>query len=143
MSFHPRIALFAALVFAAPASSQTAAQVADAPSLPGVGTAAPTAPAMTPSTDLLGTSCGEFLAMLSVANPGENPTADRSSQATRAQRDVFMLVVWANGYVAGKTKADLSKVALTRSWIETNTAKMAKSCKANPNQSTYQAAGNL
>lgn len=133
------------LALAAPAVSQTAQQVANAPSLPGVGTApaAPTAPAMTPNADLLGTSCGEFLSMLAVANPGQNPTQDRQSQAIRAQRDVFMLVIWANGYVTGKTRADLSKVALTKDWVTTNTAAMAKTCKANPNLSVYQAAGKL
>ncbi|HPU15485.1 MAG TPA: hypothetical protein PK808_05330 [Polymorphobacter sp.] len=127
------------------ALAQTAAQVADAPTLPGVGTApaAPTAPPMTPNTDLLGTSCGEFVSMLAVANPGNNPTSDRQSQATRAQRDVFMLVVWTHGYVTGKSGADLSKVALTKDWITKNTAALAKVCKANPNLSTYQAAGKL
>ncbi len=127
------------------ALAQTAAQVADAPKLPGVGTApaAPTAPPMTPNTDLLGTSCGEFVSMLAVANPGNNPTSDRQSQATRAQRDVFMLVVWTHGYVTGKSGADLSKVALTKDWITKNTAALAKVCKANPNLSTYQAAGKL
>ena len=78
------------IALSVPALAQTAAQVAAAPSLPGVGPqagAAPTAPPMTPNTDLLGTSCGEFVSMLAVANPGTNPTSDRQSQATRAQRD--------------------------------------------------------
>jgi hypothetical protein len=81
--------------------------------------------------------------MLAVANPGTNPTSDRQSQATRAQRDVFMLVIWTHGYVTGKSGADLSKVALTQDWITKNTAALAKVCKANPNLSTYQAAGKL
>ena len=134
------------IALSVPALAQTAAQVAAAPTLPGVGPqagAAPTAPPMTPNTDLLGTSCGEFVSMLAVANPGTNPTSDRQSQATRAQRDVFMLVIWTHGYVTGKSGADLSKVALTQDWITKNTAALAKVCKANPNISTYQAAGKL
>lgn len=125
--------LVAALMFAGPALAQ-----ATPPAGP-----APTPPPMTPSTDLLGTSCGEFLSILAVANPGVNPTADRTSQATRAQRDAFMVLIWASGYVAGKTGANLAKVSLTRDWIVTNTGKLATACKANPNMSTYEAAGKL
>ena len=98
---------------------------------------------MTPQTDLLGASCGEFLATLAVANPGPNPTDDRKSQATRAQRDAFMYVIWANGYVTGKTRMDLKKASLTKDWITTNTTKLGQACKANPNMSVFEAAGKL
>jgi hypothetical protein len=125
----------AALTVAAPVLAQTPSATTPPP--------APTAPPMTPNTDLLGTSCGEFLAMLAVANPGPNPTDDRASQATRAQRDVYMLVIWANGYVTAKTHADLAKASLTRDWIVTNTAAIARTCKANPNLSFFEAAGKL
>jgi hypothetical protein len=110
---------------------------------PGMAPAPPGPPPMTPQTDLLGASCGEFLATLAVANPGPNPTDDRKSQATRAQRDAFMYVIWANGYMTGKTRMDLKKASLTKEWITTNTTKLGQACKANPNMSVFEAAGKL
>lgn len=135
------------LATAAAAQTATAAPANNASSTatpgPGMAPAPPGPPAMTPQTDLLGASCGEFLATLAVANPGQNPTDDRKSQATRAQRDAFMYVIWANGYVTAKTRMDLKKASLTREWIEANTTKMAQACKANPNMSVFEAAGKL
>jgi len=110
---------------------------------PGMAAAPPGPPPMTPQTDLLGASCGEFLATLAVANPGPAPTDDRKSQATRAQRDAFMYVIWANGYVTGKTRMDLKKASLTKDWIVANTTKLGQACKANPNMSVFEAAGKL
>jgi hypothetical protein len=110
---------------------------------PGMAPAPPGPPPMTPQTDLLGASCGEFLATLAVANPGPNPSDDRKSQATRAQRDAFMYIIWANGYQTGKTRMDLKKASLTKDWITTNTTKLGNACKANPNMSVFEAAGKL
>jgi hypothetical protein len=132
---------------AAPVGSTPAAPVSGASSTatpgPGMAPAPPGPPPMTPQTDLLGASCGEFLATLAVANPGPNPTDDRKSQATRAQRDAFMYVIWANGYVTGKTRMDLKKASLTKDWIVANTTKLGQACKANPNMSVFEAAGKL
>jgi hypothetical protein len=128
---------------AAPVGTAPAATAAAAPAAPGMAPAPPGPPPMTPQTDLLGASCGEFLATLAVANPGPNPTDDRKSQATRAQRDAFMYVIWANGYVTGKTRMDLKKAMLTKDWIVTNTTKLGQACKANPNMSVFEAAGKL
>lgn len=129
------------------AAGATAAPVSSASSTatvgPGMAAAPPGPPPMTPQTDLLGASCGEFLATLAVANPGPNPTDDRKSQATRAQRDAFMYIIWANGYVTGKTRMDLKKASLTKDWITTNTTKLGQACKANPNMSVFEAAGKL
>jgi hypothetical protein len=148
----------AAAAFASAAPAQTvgasaapvgaaAAPVSNASSTatpgPGMAPAPPGPPPMTPQTDLLGASCGEFLATLAVANPGPNPTDDRKSQATRAQRDAFMYVIWTNGYVTGKTRMDLKKASLTKDWITTNTTKLGQACKANPNMSVFEAAGKL
>jgi hypothetical protein len=130
----------------APVAGATAAPVgaAAAPAgAPGMAPPPPGAPPMTPQTDLIGISCGEFLATLAVANPGTSPTPDRQSQATRAQRDAYMYIIWANGYVTGKERKDLKKAGLTRDWIVSNTTKMANACKANPNMSIFEAAGKL
>jgi hypothetical protein len=125
----------------------TAAPVSSASSTatvaPGMAAAPPGPPPMTPQTDLLGASCGEFLATLAVANPGPNPTDDRKSQATRAQRDAFMYLIWANGYQTAKKNMDLKKATLTKDWITSTTVKLANACKANPNQSIFEAAGKL
>jgi hypothetical protein len=136
----------AALAQTPPAAGATAAPVGAAPAAaaaPGMAPPPPGAPPMTPQTDLIGISCGEFLATLAVANPGTNPTSDRQSQATRAQRDAYMYVIWANGYVTGKNRMDLKKAGLTRDWIVANTTKMANACKANPNLSIFEAVGKL
>lgn len=135
------------LATAAAAQTATAAPVNSASSTatpgPGMAPAPPGPPPMTPQTDLLGASCGEFLATLAVANPGPNPTDDRQSQATRAQRDAFMYIIWANGYATGKSRMNLKKATLTKDWITTATTRMAKACKTNPNMSVFEAAGKL
>jgi hypothetical protein len=128
---------------ATPVPAATATTPAAAAPLPGMAPAPPGPPPMTPQTDLLGASCGEFLATLAVANPGPNPTDDRKSQATRAQRDAFMYIIWANGYSTAKSRMDLKKASLTKEWITSATTKMAQACKTNPNMSVFEAAGKL
>ena len=98
---------------------------------------------MPPNGDLLGTSCGEFLAVLAVANPGQNPSSDRQAAAQRAQHQSFLMMIWVNGYLTAKNGTPPAKAALTRDWLTNTTGAMVKVCKANPNQSIFEAAGKL
>ena len=111
------------LALAAPAAAQTAT--------------------MPPNKDLIGMSCGEFLAVLAVANPGDNPDSDRQAAAQRAQHQSFLTMIWVNGYLTAKNGTPATSAALTRDWLTNMTGAMVKQCKANPNQSVFQAAGQL
>lgn len=114
--------LLAALALAAPAAAQTTVN-------------------MPANNDLIGMSCGEFLATLAVANPGQNPTSDRQAQAQRAQNIVFYRMLWASGYLTARNGVPPASASFTRDWITTTTGAIAAKCKANPNQSFYQAVG--
>lgn len=108
-------------------------------------TTAPAAAPMTPPTatsDLLEVSCAEFTRVLSIANPGTNPTTERQGAATRAQHDIYMVMIWLNGYQTGKSK-DPRQPVLSQQWIRTNVAAMNKACKADPKMSVYDAAAKL
>lgn len=128
--------LAALLLLAAPALAQ-----APGPA-PGVAPPPPP-PQPTGSTDLFGTSCGDFLAMLANSAPPPNATSDETQSAQRSQADVYMVMAWVAGYQTFKRGVPLTKAKVDRDWLVKNTQAMAKTCKANPAQTIYQAGAAL
>lgn len=123
-------ALLAAALLASAAAAQTPP-------------AAPPMPAPSPTTDLLGTSCAEFLAVLATSAPPPNPTQEQIEATQRAQADAFMALIWANGYQTFKNGNNLRKAGISRDWLVSTTLAMAKTCKANPKFTIYQAGAAL
>ena len=126
-------ALIAAALLASAAAAQT----------PPPPPSAPTLPAPTATTDLLGTSCGEFLAVLATSAPPPNPTQDQIDATQRAQADALMALIWANGYQTFRKGNHLGKAGITRDWLVSTTLAMANICKANPKFTIYQAGAAL
>jgi hypothetical protein len=100
---------------------------------------------MTPPTatsDLLEVSCAEFTRVLAIANPGQNPSQERQGAATRAQHDIYMVMIWVNGYATAKSK-DPAQTVLSQQWITKNVAALNKACKTDPKMSVFDAAAKL
>ena len=104
---------------------------------------APTLPPPSPTTDLLGTSCAEFLAVLATSAPPPNPTQEQTEATQRAQADAFMALIWANGYQTFKNGSNLRSAGITRDWLVSTTLALAKICKANPKFTIYEAGAAL
>jgi hypothetical protein len=119
----------------------TALALAATTALAQTTTPAPMTPP-TPTSDLLEVSCAEFSRVLAIANPGPNPSQERQGAATRAQHDIYMVMIWANGYLSGKGK-DPHQPVLSKQWITTNVAALNTLCKADPKLSVFDAAAKL
>jgi hypothetical protein len=82
------------------------------------------------STDLLDTTCTQYLQALNIANPGTKPNPDRAAQAAAAQDDIVQALMWVHGYLTGRDgKAGPSR-PLNREWIVTYVGKVATICRS-------------
>lgn len=87
-----------------------------------------TAP-IAPDADLLATTCGDFLAMLVVADPGKEPTPDKVAMAENAQDELFNVMMWTHGYATAKGGAVSAAAPLNRPWMVDHVGKLAAVCR--------------
>jgi hypothetical protein len=76
----------------------------------------------------LDVTCGDMIATLRVADPGQNPTEERQRQAVEAQDDVAIGLYWIHGYLVG-TKGDAAP-RLTKEWMQSEVVRLVEVCKA-------------
>lgn len=106
----------------APAPAEKAAQ-----SPAAEAKAAPTAAA----GDLLATTCGDYLTAARIADPGKNPSEERKADALEAQDAMVDAMLWAHGYLTGRSGSITSAKPLTEAWMIEHVGKLADVCTKN------------
>lgn len=96
-------------------------------------------PAQT-ETDLLGATCGDYLAAARLAQPGDKPSKKRRAEAEDAQDALVDAMLWMHGYLTGRAPAGTPEVPLTRSWMAEHVGKLAKACTDSGSENTTRLA---
>ena len=138
MAIRPFAAALLLSALALPAVAAPATGAAPAPQA-----ATPPSRDMGSNYDLLETTCGSFLTILAIANPGANPSDDRKQEAQNAQAAAYRAMIWVHGYMSGKRGVDAAAMPLSRAWLVKTVPVVADQCKKDPAQLLFKAVAAL
>jgi cytochrome c5 len=127
-------ALTSAIALVAGCKAEKAPEAAEAEAPAAAAAANADAPSAAKGDDLLGTTCGHYLGMMVMANPGKDANDEQKARAEDAQDELFNVMMWAHGYATGKGGSVASAEPLTKDWMVDKIGKLAAVCKADSSE---------